>query len=135
MNYESVYETVEAKLADLFPAAKIHRPNETAYKKSGLDIDLFVSENDVNVYTEDELKRDVSIDILISTPATDGTERCNNIADKLQSSFSPIVSKTSGFFADFDFLDINSVRQMPANIEDARYSVNVRILATLYTDR
>jgi hypothetical protein len=134
MNYESVYQTLKAKLTALVKNASVRLPNEEPTQPTALDIDVSVTETDSNPHTEETTKHDVSIDLLISVPVSTGTERINNIVSQLVAAFDPL---TGGSFWTDDrqhFVRISSVSQKQSNITDGRYQINVRILATIYKE-
>jgi len=134
MNYESVYQTVKAKLQELIPKAAVHLPNEKPAQPTALDIDVSVTETDSNPHTEETTKHDVSIDLLTSVPASTGTQRINHIVSQLVAAFDPL---TGGSFWTNDranFVRISSVGQKQSNITDGRYQINVRVLAIIYKE-
>ena len=91
MNYESVYQTVKAKLSALLENAAVRLPNEKPAESTALDVDVSVTETDSNPYTEETTKHDVSIDLLTSVPVSTGTERINHIVSQLVVAFDPLT--------------------------------------------
>jgi len=133
MNYESVYQTVKAKVEALVPTAAVHLPNEPPAENTALDIDVSVTETDSRPYTEIETKHHVSIDMLTSVPASEGTERIHHIVSQLVTAFDPLQG---GDFWTNDkkyFVGIQSVSQKQPSMADGRYQINVRILAVIQT--
>jgi len=133
MNYESVYQTVKAKLSALLENAAVRLPNEKPAESTALDIDVSVTETDSNPHTEETTKHDVSIDLLTSVPVSTGTERINHIVSQIVAAFEPL---SGGSFWTDDrqhFVRIRSVSQKQANITDGRCQINVRVLAIIYT--
>jgi len=133
MNYESVYQTLKAKLTALLNNASVRLPNEKPALPTTLDIDISVTETDSNPHTEESTKHDVSIDLLTSVPVSTGTERINNIVSQLVEEFDPL--RGGSFWTDdrTNFIRISSVSQKQSNITDGRYQINVRILAIIHT--
>jgi len=133
MNYESVYQTLKAKLMALVKNATVHLPNEKPAEPTALDIDVSVTETDSNPRTEETTKHNVSIDLLTSVPASTGTERINHIVSQLVATFDPLRDGSFWTNDKQHFVRINSVSQKQANITESRYQINVRILATIDT--
>ena len=131
MNYEVVYQTLKAKLKALVPNAAVHLRTERPAEKTILDIDVSVTEVDSTIYTEVSTKLDLSINLLLSVPVKDGTERIHHIASKLVTVFDPL--QKGSFWAGEHFVRISSAGQRQLNITDSRYQINVRILAIIYT--
>ena len=133
MNYESVYQTVKAKLTALIPSATVRCPNEPPAEKTALDISVSVTETDSFPYTEVETKHHVSIDLLTSVPVSEGTERIHHIVSQLVTAFDPL--RGGDFWTDEEkyFVGIQSVSQKQPNIAENRYQINVRILAIIQT--
>ena len=133
MNYEPVYKTLETKLAALVPNASVRLPNRQPAKPTDLDIDVTVSEIDNTIFTEEENKRDLSINLLLSVPVSSGTERIHNIASKLVAAFNPLKKGSFWTSGREYFVRIRSAGQRQANISGNPYQINVRILAIIYT--
>ena len=133
MNYESVYQTLKAKLTAFIKNAAVRLPNEKPVEPTELDIDVSVTEVDANIHTEVETRRNVSINLLTSVPASTGSERINHIVSQLVGMFDPLSG--GSFWTDdrANFVRINSVSQKQANITDGRYQINVRVLAIIHT--
>ena len=133
MNYESVCQTLKAKLVAFANNAAVRLPNEKPAKPTALDIDVTVTETDSNPHTEETTKHNVSIDLLTSVPASTGTQRIHHIVSQLVAAFDPL---SGGSFWTDDrqyFVRISLVSQKHENITDGRYQINVRVLATIYT--
>jgi hypothetical protein len=135
MNYQSVYTTLKAKLKALVPDAAVRLPNERPAEKTALDIDVSVTETDSTIYTEVSTKHNVSIDLLVSVPASTGTEAINNIVSKIVTAFDPL--QDGNFWTDHKehCVRMYSVSQKQPNISDNCYRINVRILAVIYQER
>ena len=133
MNYEVVYQTLKAKLQALVPNASVRLPNEPPKKNTKLDIDISVTEIGSNIHTEEETKRDVSIDILLSIPVSTGTERIHDIASKIVTAFDPLQDGSFWAGKREHFVRIRSAGQRRPNMVDTQYQINVRILASIYT--
>ena len=133
MNYETVYQTLKAKLTALVPGAAVRCPNEPPAENTALDIDVSVTETDSHPYTEVETNHHVSMDLLTSVPASEGTERIHHIVSRLVTAFDPLHG---GDFWTEDhqyFVGIESVGQKQPNSAGGRYQINVRILAIIQT--
>ena len=133
MNYETVYKTLEKKLKALVPNASVRLPNKPPAKSKEMNIDVSVTEIDSNIYTEEETKRDISINLLLSVPVSTGTESIHNIASRIVTAFDPLQG--GSFWTDKReyFVRISSAGQRQPNITDTLYQINVRILATIDT--
>ena len=134
MNYETVYQTVKTKVEALVPSAAVRVPNRRPAGQREIEISISVTETDSNPYTEVETKHNVSIDLLTSVPAGEGTERVHHIVSRLVAAFDPLQHK-GGFWTDDKtcFVEVQSVSQKQPNITDQRYQINVRILASVFT--
>lgn len=134
MNYETVYQTLKAKLTAWVKNAAVRLPNEKPAQPTTLDIDVSVTETDSNPHTEETTKHDVSIDLLTSVPVSTGTQRINHIVSQLVAAFDPLQG--GSFWTDDrqNFIRISSVSQKQSNITDGRYQINVRILAIIYKE-
>lgn len=136
MNYETVYQTVRTKLQVLVPDATIRLPNEPPAKSTDTNIDVSVTEIDNNIFTEEETKRDISINLLLSVRVSTGTKSIHNIASRIVTAFNPLQGG-SFWTGETDgrghFVRITSAGQRQPNITDTQYQINVRILATIYT--
>ena len=99
MNYETVYQTVKAKAEALVPSAAVRVPNRRPAEQREVEISISVTETDSNPYTEVETKHNVSIDLLTSVPAGEGTERVHHIVSRLVTAFDPLQHK-GGFWTD-----------------------------------
>ena len=135
MNYETVYQTLKTKLLALVPNASVRLPNEPPAEKTELDIDIFVSEIDDNIFTEDETQRDVSINLLLSVPVSTGTERIHNIASRIVMEFNPLQGGSFWTNKREHFVRISSAGLRTPNISDDCYQINVRISAIIYQER
>jgi len=132
MNYEPVYQTLKTRLQALIPDANIRFPNRPPVRSTELDIDVSIVEIDSSIYSEEHIKRDVSINILLSVPISTGTQRIHNAASKIAKAFNPL--QFGNFWTDQReyFVRIKSAGQRNPNISDT-YQINVRILATIET--
>jgi hypothetical protein len=135
MNYQSVYTTLKAKLKALVPSAAVRLPNEKPADPTKLDINISVTETDSTIHTEVSTKHDVSIDLLVSIPASTGTEHINNIVSKIVTAFDPLQDGSFWTDGKEHFVRISSVSQKQSNISGNRYQINVRILAVIYQER
>jgi len=99
MNYETVYQTVKTKVEALVPSAAVRVPNRRPAGQREIEISISVTETDSNPYTEVETKHNVSIDLLTSVPAGEGTERMHHIVSRLVTAFDPLQHK-GGFWTD-----------------------------------
>ena len=135
MNYEAVYQTVKTKVSALVPTAAVCLPNQRPAEPKETEIGISVTEIDSNPYTEVEMKRDVSIDLLTSVPVGEGTERIHHIVSKLVAAFDPLQDGSFWAGTREYFVRIRSAGQRQPSITDTRYQINVRILATIYIER
>ena len=138
MNYETVYQTVKAKVEALVPTATVRLPNQRPAEPKEIEISVSITETDSNPHTEETTKHNISIDLLTSVPVSEGTKRIHHIVSKLVTAFDPLqpLSRDGGSFWTDDkqnFIRISSVSQKQANISDHRYQINVRVLAIIHT--
>jgi hypothetical protein len=133
MNYEAVYQTLQTKLQELVPNAAVRLPNRPPKDKTEFDIDISVTETDSNIFTEEETKRNISINLLLSVPVGDGTEAIHNIASQIVTAFNPLQG--GDFWTDKReyYVRVQSAGQRQPHMTDTSYQINVRILATIYT--
>ena len=131
MNYEPVYQTLKTKLEALIQNVAVRLPNEPPAKATDCDIDISVTEVDANFYTEEENRRDISIDLLISVPVSTGTERIHNIASQIVKEFNPLRFGCFWTGQREYYVRIQSAGQRRPNITHDFYQVNIRILAII----
>ena len=138
MNYETVYQTVKAKVEALVPTAAVRLPNQRPTEPKEIDIYVSITETDCHPYTEVDTKHSVSIDLLTSVPVSEGTERIHHIVSRLVTAFDPLqpLPRDGGSFwteGKKHFVRITSVSQKQPNISGSHYQINVRVLAIIHT--
>ena len=133
MDYEVVYQTLKAKLQALIPNASVRLPNEPPAEPAEVGIDVSITENDSPIYTEEKLTRHISIDILLSVPRSEGTERIHDIASKIATAFNPVQRGSFWTAGREYFVRIRSAGQRQPHTSDTQYQINVRVLAIIHT--
>ena len=128
MNWQDVVDAVAAKLRAVPRLkAEIVLPNQSATGRTKLFIALNVSETGCLSYTDQEMVHQGSVDMIASVPEASGSDEAYMVAAMISDLFSSIASKKAGFPAGPYWVEVCESQQMPPNINDSMFRINVRV--------
>ena len=136
MNWQHVQDAVVAKLKSLPKLnADIRLPNDGNKDRTAQFVELTVSPIGSFPWTDHTMRHLGSIDHVVNVPAGDGTNAAFALAAMIAGMYSPIESSKAGFRAGPYWIYVREVRQLPPNLADGLFRINVRVGIDIYVTK
>lgn len=138
MNHQRILEHFTKRILDLgitgIKREDINLPNEEFPRKDReLWIEISVGEGEPLNYAESVDRRFITVNLILGVPLGSGTQRLNNIAEKVSQIYSPLVSSRASIRIGDNFFAVRGVTKYPAETLSDGLKLNVRFSLEKYT--
>lgn len=138
MNHQRILEHFKEKVLALgtngVTGNDINLPNEKWEKKDReIWFELSIGESEPLNFAEGVDRRLVTVNVIVAVPIGSGTQRLNNIAERVSHIYTPLDSARGGFKIGNNVFVIRRVSKYPAEQVSDVLKLNVRFVMELYT--
>lgn len=138
MNHQRILEHFQKKILSLgingFTEHDINLPNEKWERKNRkFWCELSVGESEPLNYAEEVDRRLITVNVVCAVPVGGGTQRLNNIAERVSRIYTPLYGDRAGFRIGNNVFVIRRVSKYPAEQMTDGLKLNVRFVMELYT--
>ena len=137
MNHQRLLEHFSERILSLgfdgITSGDIHLPNvEWTRNDRNLWFEITVAEGEPVNHAEGVDRRLVTVNVICAVPLGAGTQRLNNIAEKVSKLYTPLDSKRAGFTVGENILVLRRVTKYSAEAFSDGLKLNVRFVMEKY---
>ena len=137
MNHQRLLEHFSERILSLgfdgITADDIHWPNvEWTRNDRNLWFEITIAEGEPVNHAEGVDRRLVTVNVICAVPLGAGTQRLNNVAEKVSKLYTPLDSKRAGFTVGENILVLRRVTKYPAEAFSDGLKLNVRFVMEKY---
>ena len=137
MNHQRLLEHFSERVLSLgfdgITADDIHLPNtEWTRNDRNLWFEITAAEGEPVNHAEGADRRLVTVNVICAVPLGAGTQRLNNVAEKVSKLYTPLDPKRAGFTVGENILVLRRVTKYPAEAFSDGLKLNVRFVMEKY---
>ena len=137
MNHQRLLEHFSERILSLgfdgITSGDIHLPNvEWTRNDRNLWFEITAAEGEPINHAEGVDRRLVTVNVICAVPAGAGTQRLNNVAERVWKLYTPLDSKRAGFTVGENVLVLRRVTKYPAESFSDGLKLNVRFVMEKY---